>query len=154
MLWPCSQEIKTRWDLSERSPTLAHSLWEEDGKTKDPLGACQRLGEDIQTHAHTCTGVHTSLLRLTHKEREGKEILTVDVCCQLCGNTASLLLCLIYLFISSNGCDDRATHPQTASPGPKRPFKQQRKNFKSPIPALTILTRVSMYSSCRVHSGG
>lgn len=40
VLQPCPQEIKARWNLSEWSPTLAHSSWGDGGKCKAPPGAC------------------------------------------------------------------------------------------------------------------
>lgn len=38
MLKPCLQEIKARWNLSERNPSLAHTSNENGGKTEASLG--------------------------------------------------------------------------------------------------------------------
>lgn len=58
VLQPCPQEIRARWNLSEWSPTLAHSSWGDSGKTKDPLELVRGWE---RTHTHTHTQVQTPI---------------------------------------------------------------------------------------------
>ncbi len=81
VLQPYPQEIKARWNLSEWSPTLAHSSWGDGGKSKPPPWSLSEVGRN--TYAQTRTGANTYLLMFTQGHK-----LTVDRCCQLCGNAA------------------------------------------------------------------
>lgn len=87
VLQPRPQEIKSRCDLSEWSPSLAHSSWGGGGKSKPTPWEIVRVGEKTHMHTNTHTQAHTGVSTLLLVFTQGHK-LTVARCCQLCGNTA------------------------------------------------------------------
>lgn len=148
VLKPCLQEIKARWNLSEWNPTLAHTSNENGGKTEASPGL---VGGLLRTHwrilAQVCIpffwGSHAG--QGAHREY----VLSTFAAVPPCRSSPAFTYLLTAMAVMTGPLTLR--QPPRA---PQSPFKQERKIFKSPRPGLMILTRVSVYSSCREHSGG